>query len=79
MNAKFLSLNAQDALKGAVVAAGTAILTALLSVLNTGTLPHLADLKETGIAGLSAGLAYLIKNVFTNSHNQLGKTEPKQQ
>ncbi|HEY5139294.1 MAG TPA: hypothetical protein VIJ25_08270 [Methylococcales bacterium] len=77
INAKFLSLNAQDAIKGAIVAAGTSIITTLVSAMNTGSLPHLSDLRGIGIAGLSAGLAYLLKNFLTNSKDQLGKPEPK--
>jgi hypothetical protein len=75
--AKFLSLDERDALKGAIVAAGTSVLTALVTALNAGQLPAVADLKTIGLAGLSAGIAYLVKNFLTNSKNELAKPEPK--
>jgi hypothetical protein len=77
MNAKFLSLNERDVIKGVVVTAFTSILTASLTYLNSGHVPNTADLKTIGIAGASAGISYLIKNLLTNSKDELGKVEPK--
>jgi len=71
----FLKLNLQDLLKGFIVAALAAIGTALIPLLDAGTLPTLAQLGAA--TGLAAGLAYLAKNLFTNSDGEVAKTEPK--
>jgi hypothetical protein len=74
---KYLNLNLADFVKGLIVAAGTAILTALLPVLNTGNLPTLADLKVIAISGVAAGVTYLLKNLFTNSSGTAGPEKAK--
>lgn len=75
MKSSFLNLNIQDLLKGFVVAGLTAIGTVLLPSLESGLFPDLALLKTAGITGLTAGIAYLLKNLFTNSNDKLLKTE----
>jgi hypothetical protein len=72
---KFLTLGLQDYLKGAIVAIGTGIITALQPILSSGQLPTLIQLKTCGIAALAAGVAYLAKNLFTNSNGQIAKSE----
>jgi hypothetical protein len=72
----YFSLNWQDALKGFVVAAITAALGIIAQSIDAGhVLPTLAELKAAGIAGLGAGVAYLLKNLFTNSGGKLAKKE----
>jgi hypothetical protein len=75
----FLSLDAKDAVKGFVVAALTSIGMAIVPVLQAGGLPTLAQLKVAGIAGLAAGISYLVKNLFTNSKDEIGKPEAAKQ
>jgi hypothetical protein len=77
MNAKFLALKGIDYVKGFVVAVLTAVLTAVIPVIQTGTFPTGAQLKTMLISGLAAGIAYLIKNMLTNSKDELFKPEPK--
>ena len=48
------------------MAFGTAFLTTLTQVLNSGELPTAAQLKISAIAGISAILFYLLKNFFTD-------------
>jgi hypothetical protein len=60
---EFLTLDWKDVLKGLVVAAISAGLTALESSISTGSL----DWKTIGGVSLAAGIAYLTKNVFTPS------------
>jgi hypothetical protein len=50
-------------------------LTGLITTLDSGTLPTLAELKQAGIVGLTAGLSYLLKNLLTNSQDELMKKE----
>lgn len=74
---KFLNLNAQDYLKGFLVAALTVILTGVYTSL-IAVPPHFptgSELQSLLIAGLAAGIGYLIKNLFTNSQGKISKTE----
>ena len=72
---KFLSLNMRDYVKSFVVAAGTALLTCLYPVLQAGQLPTVVQLKAAGFSAVAAGIAYLLKNLFTNSKDQIAKPE----
>lgn len=72
---KFFSLNSFDFIKSILVAFGTSFLTGLVQILQNGTLPTLVQIKTMAIAGAAAGISYIIKNLFTNSKNQIGKPE----
>lgn len=74
---KFLSLNAQDYLKGFLVAIGTALLTGLYDLLQTNAAFDWITLKPVVLASVAAGVAYLLKNLFTNSQGQTFKLEHK--
>jgi ABC-type uncharacterized transport system permease subunit len=76
MTSSFLSITSKDVLKGFVVAVLTSIATAVIPVLQTGALPKLEQLHGIAIAGVAAGIAYLFKNFFTNSNDQMLKKEP---
>ena len=76
-NAKFGSLNKHDYLKGLMVTVSTSVLTGIVTVMSTGIVPTLVQLKTMAIAGVAAGISYLTKNLLTNSNNELGKTEKK--
>jgi hypothetical protein len=75
--AKFGTLIFSDFVKAAFTAVLTAILTALVPILQKGEFPTSAQLKTIALAGLAAGLAYIIKNLLTNSKDELLKMEPK--
>lgn len=74
---KFLSIGMKDIGKGFILAVLTVIVTGLYTCLNQvpPVLPDLAMLKHLGMTGLVAGVAYLIKNYFTNSNDQFLKKE----
>lgn len=74
-NSSFGKLNLRDLLNGLVVAFLTAALTGLIQVLDAGTLPDLSQLKTSGLSGLVAALAYLLKNLVSNSRGEMGKSE----
>ena len=59
------TLNLQDLGKGALVSAVAAGLASLYTILSTGAIPTLTDLKTVGLVALTAGVAYLTKNFFT--------------
>ena len=71
----FGKLNLRDLLNGLVVAFLTASLTGLITILDSGVLPTLEQLKSAGLAGLVASLAYLLKNLVTNSEGKVGAGE----
>jgi hypothetical protein len=50
-------------------------LTGIINTLDSGALPLLSELKQAGIVGLTAGLSYLLKNLLTNSEDELMKKE----
>lgn len=74
-NSPFGKLNLRDLLNGLVVAFLTASLTGLIQILDSGLLPTLLELKSAGIAGVVASLAYLFKNLITNSQGEMAKLE----
>ncbi len=75
MKSSFLNLNTQDLVKGFAVAFLSAALTGLVATLDSGALPSLVELKQAGVVGLTAGLSYLLKNLLTNSQDELLKKE----
>jgi hypothetical protein len=74
---KFFTLNARDFFRGLIVAVGTAIGTGVAAILKTGQIPDSSDMQTIGTAGAAAGVAYLTKNLFTNSDDNFAKAEPK--
>jgi VIT1/CCC1 family predicted Fe2+/Mn2+ transporter len=75
MKSKFLNLDVKDAVNGFIVAFLSAALTGLVTTLDSGVLPNVAELKQAGVIGLTAGLSYLLKNLVTNSKGDILKTE----
>ena len=68
MNSNFLNLNWLDLLKGSLVAIIGAILTAVYQAIQAGAFSFTwAFWQPIVLAGVGAGLAYLIKNFFSNS------------
>jgi len=74
---EFLKLNGKDLFKGMLVAF-LAVLTSSISViLDAGALPSSAEwLNIAKVAG-TAAVSYLLKNLFTNSSDQVLKPESK--
>ncbi len=75
MKSKFLNLDVKDAVNGFIVAFLSAALTGLITTLDSGVLPNVAELKQAGVIGLTAGLSYLLKNLVTNSKGDILKAE----
>ncbi|MCK9220272.1 MAG: hypothetical protein M0P47_09520 [Bacteroidales bacterium] len=66
----FVNLNWIDLLKGLVVAILGAIITAVYEAVQSGTITFTWVFWQPILfTGIAAGLAYLIKNFFTNSSN----------
>jgi uncharacterized membrane protein YvlD (DUF360 family) len=75
MNSPFLNLNTKDFLKGLFIAVVTAVITILYTSIQNNVFTF--DWKNIGMVALSAALAYIMKNLLTNSKNELLKQEPK--
>ena len=74
---KFLNLNIRDLIHGTLLAFLTVFLAAVLQVTQTGAFPILADLKGYALAGATAAVSFLIKNIFVNSTGELFIPESK--
>ncbi len=77
MKSKIFKLNIKDLVLGAAMAFIGALLTALYDLLSTGIFPTTwLEIKPTVLVGAASMLAYLIKNLFTNSQGKILKGEP---
>jgi branched-subunit amino acid transport protein len=76
MKSKLFTIDTRDLLHGLLVAFLTALITGTIDMLSKGTSFDWATMKPVLIAGISAGLSYILKNLATNSHNQLFRKEP---
>ena len=74
----FLRLSKSDLFKGCVVAALTAALSVAGPAIAAGAITT-AIMTNAGYAGLAGGIAYLTKNLFTNSEGKMLAAEPPKQ
>jgi hypothetical protein len=74
MKSDLFSINWRDLGKGFITALITAALASISMAIEAGSLPTLTQLKTAGLAGLVAGIAYLIKNFLTNGTAEAKKT-----
>ena len=76
VRSKFLKLNLLDFGKGLLVAVIAAVITLLYEVIQVGgDLFAPGQLKVIGLTALAAALAYILKNLFTNSEGEPLKLE----
>ena len=75
MKSTYLTINIADLVKGATVAAGTVMLSLIGSMIESGAFITDAQLIIAVKTGVLAAVSYLIKNVFTNSKDELFKSE----
>jgi len=75
MKSTYLSVNIADLIKGATVAAGTVMLSLISSMIESGAFITDAQLIIAVKTGVLAAISYLIKNVFTNSKDEMFKSE----
>ena len=74
----FLSLGWKDLLKGLLVVVIGAILTGVYQALQAGTIAWTWVFWQPILfTGITAGIAYIIKNFFQNSEGDPLKPEPK--
>jgi len=75
MNSTLFTLNTKDFIKGLVVAVLSAVVTILYNTIQTGTLDF--DWKQIGVMALTSALAYIMKNLLSNSNGLFLKKESK--
>lgn len=75
MKSQYLTINALDLIKGATVAAGTVMLSLIGSMIESGAFITDEQLVIAVKTGVLAAISYIIKNVFTNSKDELFKSE----
>lgn len=73
MQSTFLTLNSKDFIKGLMVAVLTTVISIVYTSLQAGNLQ--LDWKVLGMTALSSALAYITKNLFTNSTGAILKKE----
>lgn len=72
----FLRLNLRDLILGIIMALVTTCLAGIIKMLETGAEFSWINLKPVLIAGICAGLTYLLKNLVSNSRGELFRDEP---
>ena len=75
MKSPYLTINVKDLVKGAAVAAGTVMLSLIGTMIESGAAITEEQLITSVKVGVLAAISYLIKNVFTNSQDQMFKSE----
>lgn len=70
-----MSLNGKDLIKGLVVAALVAVLGSVESILSAGELPTADQWASIAKMMGAAMVSYLLKNLFTNSQDELFKKD----
>lgn len=75
MKSEYKKLNVKDLSKGAFMTIGTTIVGLLSTSVTSGIFPAVADFLNMGKVGLLSGGVYLLKNYFTNSKDEMLKTE----
>jgi hypothetical protein len=73
MNSTFFNLNATDFIKGLLMAVLSSVITVVYQTIEAGSLVF--DWKAIGTIALTSGLAYIMKNLFTNSTGGFLKRE----
>ena len=75
MQSTFLNLNTNDFIKGLVMAVLSTVITIIYQTVEAGSLVF--DWKSIGTMALTTALAYIMKNLFTNSTGSLFAAEQK--
>lgn len=73
MNSPIFTLNTNDFLKGLIMAVLSTVITVVYQTVEAGSLVF--DWKAIGTMALTTALAYVVKNLFTNSTGGFLKKE----
>lgn len=75
MNSSIFTLNTNDFIKGLIMAVLSSVITVVYQTVEAGSLVF--DWKAIGTMALTSALAYIMKNLFTNSTGKLFAKEQK--
>ena len=75
MPSKFLKLNSRDFIKGIIVAIICTFITGFYQLIANGGVINWLTVKPVVIAAVGSGVAYLTKNLLTNSKGQFMRGE----
>jgi uncharacterized membrane protein len=75
MSSKFLRLNSSDFVKGIIVAIFCTFITGFYQLIANGGVINWLTIKPVVIAAIGSGVAYLTKNLLTNSKGQFMRGE----
>jgi uncharacterized membrane protein len=78
MRSNFLSLNTRDFIRGLIVAVICTFLTGFYQLIANGGTINWLTIKPVVIAAIGSGIAYLTKNLLTNSKGDFMKTETEE-
>jgi hypothetical protein len=76
MKSKLGTLDIRDLFNGLLIAFLAALIDGIIKLLGSGVAFDWPHIQPILIAGISAALAYILKSLSTNSHNQLFTKEP---
>jgi hypothetical protein len=76
MKSKFLSVDSRDIMKGIFIAFVTSVLAGIQKIFETGAGFDWPTFKPVLIAGICAAISYILKNLVSNSRDQLFTKEP---
>lgn len=77
MKSKFLSLNSRDFINGLIVVMFCTFITGLYQLIANGGIINWLTIKPVVIAAIGSGVAYLTKNLLTNSKGRFMMKEAK--
>jgi hypothetical protein len=75
MNSKYLKLNTRDFINGIIVAILCTFITGFYQLIANGGVINWITIKPVVIAAIGSGVAYLTKNLLSNSKGQFMKGE----
>lgn len=75
MNAKFLTLNRRDFIKGMIVVVFCTFITGFYQLIANGGTINWITMKPVIIAAIGSGVSYLTKNLLTNSKGEFMRKE----
>lgn len=75
MNSPIFNLNSTDFIKGLIMAVLSTVITVVYQTVEAGSLVF--DWKAIGTMALTTALAYIMKNLFTNSAGKIFGKEQK--
>jgi hypothetical protein len=75
MRSKFLKLNSRDFIKGIIVAIFCTFITGFYQLIANGCAINWLTMKPVVIAAIGSGVAYLTKNLLTNSKGEFMRRE----